>query len=264
MIAPYEELRHCNLPFLIAVSGSNGLQIQNMLKEDGQKVCFLKELAGEIEIDRVSFMREFCSFTHKEHMNSYFSFAEMDEEIAIFWGPDSPFFELFQRLDLSHVVELACGHGRHVPQYAHQAGKITLVDILNTNIMFCQERFRDRDNIRYYCNNGYNLSELKSESCTSLFSYDAVVHFEAMDIFEYLKDIYRVLVPGGYVLIHHSNYDSDYRASFDTGIHARSFMSKNLFAYLAYQLGFKIQDQRVIDWEEAKGLDCITLLKKPE
>lgn len=96
-----------------------------------------------------------------------------------------------------------------------------------------------------------------------MFCYDAMVHFEMMDIYEYLKDIYRVLVPGGMVLIHHSNYTADYKASFANTPHGRSFMSKDIFAYLAYRCGFEIISQQVINWG-VKDLDCISLIHKPE
>lgn len=39
-------------------------------------------------------------------------------------------------------------------------------------------------------------------------------------------------------------------------------MSKNIFAYLAYRIGFKILNQEIIDWYGEKQLDCITLLEK--
>ena len=162
-----------------------------------------------------------------------------------------------------NVIELACGRGRHVPHYLQKAGKVTLVDILEENISACKKRFVDEKNISYYCNNGYNLAELETGKYTSLFCYDAMVHFEMLDIYEYLKDIYRVLIPGGKVLIHHSNNTSDYKASFANAPNGRSFMSKDIFAYLAYRAGFEILEQEIIDWG-IKNLDCISLIQKPK
>ena len=42
------------------------------------------------------------------------------------------------------------------------------------------------DKVQYYRNNGFNLEQLPSEEYTALFSYDAMVHFEMIDIYEYL------------------------------------------------------------------------------
>lgn len=129
------------------------------------------------------------------------------------------------------------------------------------NIDICKEKFKGITKIDYYCNNGYNLNELNDSEYSALFTYDAMVHFEMMDIFEYLKDIYRVLRKGGMALFHHSNDTSNYKNSFSTAIGGRSYMSKDLFAYLAYRAGFEIVEQHVFDWS-AKDLDCVSLVSK--
>ena len=89
-----------------------------------------------------------------------------------------------------------------------------------------------------------------------------MVHFEMIDIYRYLKDIFRVLKPGGMALIHHSNNSDDYKASFTNSIYGRSFMSDKIFAYLAYRCGIEICNQKVIDWG-VENLDCISLIMKP-
>lgn len=114
----------------------------------------------------------------------------------------------------------------------------------------------------YYHNNGFNLEKLQDNSYTALFTYDSMVHFEMMDVKEYLQDIYRVLRRGGKALFHHSNYSADYKADFAHAPHARCFMNKDLFAYLANRVGFKILSQEVIDWYGISNLDCITLVEK--
>ncbi len=259
----YEEARKTGFPFLLAVADKGAMkEIEDIIREDGGSLYALDELSEVLKMDRVTFNREFCAFFHIHSMNAYFEAAESEKAIKCFWNETSPFYQMFQKLDLSNVIELACGRGRHVPQYREKAGAITLVDILNENIEFCRNRFKDRDNIAYYCNNGYNLQELSSDAYSALFSYDAVVHFEMMDIYEYLKDIFRVLKPGGQVLIHHSNYDGSYKASFGTSPSGRSFMNLKIFAYLAYRAGFEVEEQKEIDWG-IENLDGLTLLKKP-
>lgn len=137
-----------------------------------------------------------------------------------------------------------------------------LVDILSENIEYCKQRFGDKRNISYYCNNGFNLEELESNSYSALFTYDAMVHFELMDVYNYLQDIYRILEPGAYALFHHSNNTQDYRLSFENASHGRNYMSKDLFAYLAYRCGFEIINQKIINFVEPE-LDCISLIRKP-
>ena len=102
---------------------------------------------------------------------------------------------------------------------------------------------------------------LPDDHYTSLFTYDSMVHFELLDISNYLKETYRILRPGGKALFHHSNNDSDYKASYDDAVESRSFMSKNIFAYLAYRAGFEIEEQRIVDWVKPE-IDCLTLVVK--
>lgn len=122
-------------------------------------------------------------------------------------------------------------------------------------------RFSGADKISYVVNNGYDLSALPDDHYTSLFTYDSMVHFELLDISNYLKETYRILRPGGKALFHHSNNDSDYKASYDDAVESRSFMSKSIFAYLAYRAGFEIEEQRIVDWVKPE-IDCLTLVVK--
>lgn len=261
-VVSFEEACKYNVPFMVSPTDKNTrMEIIDKIEKSGHKWFNVDDISEVIGVDKVIFNREFCAFFHEDGMNGYFEAAEQKDSLDVFWGKKSMFVKMFNKLDLTSVIELACGRGRHVPEYAYKAKEVTLVDILEKNIEKCKERFKDYKNIRYYCNNGYNLEKLESNHYTALFCYDAMVHFEMMDIYEYLKDIHRVLAPGGMALIHHSNNTSDYKASFVNAPHGRSFMSKDIFAYLAYRCGFQIVEQREIDWE-IENLDCISLICK--
>lgn len=254
-----EELENQNVIFcLTLLDGKKREEIRNNLSN---KTCIdFSDLSTVLNIDRVKFNREFCAFYHIDEMDNYFKNAE--NELDIFWGEQSTFYKMFKKLELTNVIELGCGRGRHVTKYISSAKKITLVDILQKNIDFCKRRFEMYDNIFYYKNEGYDLSELETNGYTALFTYDAMVHFEMMDIYSYLLDIYRVLKKGGRALFHHSNYSYDYHADFSNAPHSRNFMSKDIFAYLAYRAGFKVIEQCVIDWSDTPQLDCLTLVEK--
>ena len=258
----YNQIEEDSFIFLISVIDTKTRKdIENMLIKDNRKLIELEELFDLFGFEnRVELNRAFVSFYHEFHMNEYFMNA--DESLDLFWNESSVFKKMFDKLDCSNIIELACGKGRHVPMYIEKANQITLVDILKNNIDYCQQRFKNHNNIQYYCNNGYNLNALESESYTSLFCYDSMVHFEMMDIYTYLQDIHRVLVSGGKVLIHHSNNSSDYRLNFSNGIHGRSYMSKDIFAHLAYKSGFIIDEQLIVDWGGEEKLDCLSLLIK--
>lgn len=262
-VVSYEEAKSVHLPFLISFANEElTKEVSQSVKADDCESYVFDEFWKILGEEQRVFLREWCAFHHAKHNNQYFQNAEKKEAIDVFWNESSPFYQRFKKLDLENVIELACGRGRHVPYYINQTGKVTLVDILEENMVICRERFKDKDNIIFYKNNGYNLEELPNDSYTALFTYDSMVHFEMMDIYEYLKDIYRVLKKDAKALFHHSNYVSDFTTCFMSNSHARCFMSKEIFAYLAYQIGFKVLDQETIDWDGVKNLDCITLLEK--
>lgn len=234
-------------------------EVEQKLSNDNIPTILISDLL-EKEKDVVSKNRNLVADYHVNLMDDYFDSAE--ETLDVFWNKDAYFRKYFDQLDLENVVELACGRGRHVPQYIEKAGHITLVDILEKNIEFCKERFKNFNKLSYYVNNGFDLRQISDESQTSLFSYDAVVHFEMLDIFNYLRETHRILRREGMALFHHSNNTESYKVSFETGKSGRSFMSAQLFAHLCNRAGLEIIEQKVISWGNHKNLDCITLVRK--
>lgn len=253
------------ITYLITVKDEEIIQFYRERLENRPYVVYenRRSLAKLLDLDITELNRNFCAYSHVNNMDDYFASAEEQSAMDVFWSEESWFKQLFNKLDDSNIIELACGRGRHVKQYVDHAGHVTLVDILQKNIDICKERFQYYTNIDYYKNNGYDLRDLKSENYTALFCYDAMVHFELLDISQYLKDIFRVLCKGGKALLHHSNYDAFYDAVCGNSVNGRAFMNYKIFAYLALQAGFRVSEQRILDWGgKDKQLDCITLLEK--
>jgi SAM-dependent methyltransferase len=186
----------------------------------------------------------------------------------LFWSDAHSFRPLFEQLDLSHVLELACGHGRHseylLAHYGLRLGSLVMMDILQSNVDYCKARLGQNGNLRVLVNNGIDFQPTPASSLTSIFCYDAMVHFDRRVVQSYLQDTARVLVPGGKALFHHSNYSFDPDCHFGTNPQARAFMSKGLFARYAERLGLEVLQQTVFDWGGEPGLDCLTLLAKSE
>lgn len=208
---------------------------------------------------------------HSEKISSYWKdspwYDRADQCLPYFWNQTSIFQIKFKHLNLEKVVELACGHGRHVPQYINNANQIILMDVNQENIDFCRDRFGENPKISYYKNSGSDFSQLSDSSVTSIFTYDAMVHFEVFDVYSYIKDAFRVLVPGGRILFHHSNNDAYPTRLWNENPHSRNFMSANLFSYFANRTGFKILSQDIMDWGSGEdrelNIDCLTLCEKP-
>lgn len=262
-VLSYNQAVKKRLPFLIGVGTNFSDEVRSLFQDNGEILYYddIFEFARKhLQISMDELNRDLCAYRHIDLMNDYFDDADSEENLNFFWG-DTECHKLFLEMDPSNIVELACGRGRHVPKYLPLANHVTLVDVLEKNIDICKNRFKNYDNISYYKNNGYDLSKLQDHTYTALFTYDAMVHFELMDIAKYLSESYRILKVGGMALFHHSNNHTDYRASFVNAPGGRSFMSKDIFAYLSYRAGFEIIEQKIIDWGVPE-LDCLTLVKK--
>jgi ubiquinone/menaquinone biosynthesis C-methylase UbiE len=193
-------------------------------------------------------------------------YDDAEKWLDVFWNNDTVFYKDFCQLDCANIVELACGHGRHVQKYQEKSKTITLVDMNQENIDFCKKRYSDNDKIKYMVNSGNNFKGIDSNSQTAVFTYDAMVHFELLDILEYLKESNRILIDGGKILFHHSNAAFSPEFSYHQKPHWRNFMSADIFAYLALRTGFIVLQQDIFSWGSgrnfAKDIDCLSLCQK--
>jgi ubiquinone/menaquinone biosynthesis C-methylase UbiE len=195
----------------------------------------------------------------------YYDLAEQQEALDVFWGNESPFKMMFDRLELESVVELACGHGRHSAQLLCRSpeSSLVLVDINANNVIHCRNRFAGSDNVKCYINSGSDIACCTPGFATAVFSYDAMVHFEYDDVAAYLREFYRVLRPGGRALLHHSNNTREPGKLYSECVHWRNFMSTQLFNHMAARAGLAVIDQKTLDWAGAAHLDAVTLLERP-
>jgi len=164
-------------------------------------------------------------------------------------------------IDYANTLDLACGRGRHSQMLATLAKHMVLVEVNPEYIAFCRERFAGKP-WDFVVNNGYDLAAVGDRSITFLYCYDAAVHFDLEIILAYIKEFRRVLVPGGFAFVHHSNVDAHPGIDFRLHPHWRNFMSKEIFAHLAIHNGLELIDQLVFDGcgPEAAS-DCFSLVR---
>lgn len=197
--------------------------------------------------------------------NCYYTQAEQESWLAPFWKDGSVFKKRFANLDLAYVTELACGHGRHATKYKDLANKIVLVDVNQSNIDFCRQRFANENS--YLLNNGADFTGLENNSVSAIFSYDAMVHFELLDVVNYIQDAFRILKPGGRFLFHHSNNTTCPGLAWDKQPGGRNFNSAQIVKHFSLITGFEVESQDLMDWDYkinmVKDLDCLTMLRKP-
>jgi ubiquinone/menaquinone biosynthesis C-methylase UbiE len=178
----------------------------------------------------------------------------------IFWNPAGRFRPLFDKMDLTAVLELSCGHGRHAEKVATMTQNLTLIDIFDANLDFCRGRLRAYPHIRYIKGNGYSLEPIESDSITAIYCYDSMVHFSPDLVENYLKEVSRVLQAGGMALFHHSNYAAPLDRHYGQNPHARNHMTKALFEAYSQQAGLKVVQSNVMSWGGVVDIDCITLV----
>ena len=116
----------------------------------------------------------------------------------------------------------------------------------------------------YFVNNGNDLPKIRDNSQDLVFSFDSFVHFHKNVIDDYLKEIFRVLKPGGKAYIHHSWLEggSDYSFQNYAG---RSTMDPTIFKSLVEKNNMSVIDQKQISFEplgEWDGTDNITIFEK--
>jgi SAM-dependent methyltransferase len=190
----------------------------------------------------------------------YYEQAESAAWLAPFWSPDGRFRPLFNQLDLTSVIDFACGHGRHTAQFLDRAGCVTLIDANATNIDACRKRFVRSSNVRREVNVGTQLP-CASKSYSAFFSYDALVHFEATDLIALLSEIARVLKPGGRALLHYSNYQHNPTGTYSDNPHWRNFFSEPMMLHFASRVGLHSLASMTFPWANESEADALTLLE---
>jgi ubiquinone/menaquinone biosynthesis C-methylase UbiE len=103
------------------------------------------------------------------------------------------------------ILEIAPGYGRWSDYLVHLSETYTGVDLAETCVKACKERFSTARNATFALNDGKSLPMISDASVDFVFSFDSLVHAEADVIESYLTELSRVFSPDGIGFIHHSN-----------------------------------------------------------
>ena len=159
---------------------------------------------------------------------------------------------------LQNSLEIGPGYGRFSRMFL--AWRLNyFLDILPE----CESKIKKLFNppqhkyIRFYTTNSTKCKEIPTNSCNFVFSWDTFTFFTQDHIEQYLKDIFRVVMPGGYCFIHYAD------CSFDKDLHEAkrgywNYNTKNEMLALIEKTGYK-----VIEMDQFKPGANFAIFQKP-
>lgn len=180
------------------------------------------------------------------------------------------------------VLELGPGHGRWTQYLKDLCDQLVLVDVAESCIDVCRERFRDAGHISYHVNDGRSLA-MVPERVDFVFSFDSLVHAEHDVLEAYLHQLADKLKPDGVAFLHHSNMGR-YRTAAALARRVpdrvrRALTRRRLlvnvyawraesttaegFAELCERAGLACVAQEKIPWEHGRGLTDVLSLVTP-
>lgn len=160
------------------------------------------------------------------------------------------------------VVEIGPGAGRWTGELLKHCSSYQGLDISATCVEVCQEKFGQDPKFRIGLTDGNSLPGVADRSVDLVWSFDVFVHINDTDVEAYLREIARVLKPGGRTVLHHGSAG---------GAHGgwRSNLTTAKMNELAAKHGLVVKSQ-IDGWQDggtfhAAGLyeDIITTLEKP-
>lgn len=108
-----------------------------------------------------------------------------------------------------------------------------------------------------------SLEGISDQSISFFITCDWMVQFDIEMIQAYLSEAFRVMAPGANGFFHYSNYLGTSGDDRRENLHARGFMSREIFDHCASNVRFSIIHSSTISWEGIPDLDGIALLRKP-
>jgi SAM-dependent methyltransferase len=162
------------------------------------------------------------------------------------------------------ILEIAPGFGRITQFLSILAGELIVVDLNPLCIEKTKEKLKNHV-LAYFVNDGKSIPKVRDNSQDLVFSFDSFVHMHANVTEEYVKEIYRVLKPGGQAFIHHSWLYGGAEES-TNNVAGRANMSPEQFKTFVENNNMEIVSQNAIQFEPLElwnGTDCISIFRKP-
>src|SRR4051812_3532337 len=200
-----------------------------------------------------------------------YDWSRRGDEWSDAWGGVSHHWwtTLFPRLQgyvpAGRVLEIAPGFGRWTHFLRDLCSELIIVDIAESAIAYCRERFAADRHISAHVNDGGSLPMVECGSIDLAFSFDSLVHAERDVMAAYLGELARVLTRDGVAFLHHSNMGAYARGTYDpNNIHWRATsVSATGIETLARTVGLSCVSQETVAWGNDDLLnDCFSVITR--
>ena len=172
-------------------------------------------------------------------------------------------FDIIKEFRGKKILEIAPGFGRITQFLSILASELIVIDLNPLCIQKTKEKMGHHV-LAYLVNDGKSLKGVRDNSQDLVFSFDSFVHMHANVTEEYVKEIHRVLKPGGHAFIHHSWIYLGSDNSFENSA-GRANMTPEIFKSFVENNDMEIVSQNQIKFNPLNGwdgTDCISFFRK--
>ncbi len=197
-------------------------------------------------------MRDDWNARAREDAGYYVAFGRRDQDEAGFFATATEVINglewelrrvpLAQRGDW-RALEIGCGPGRLMRPMSRHFVEIHGVDVSDEMIALAQEKLRDIPHAHAHATDGATLPQFADNFFNFVYSYAVFQHIPSREVvYEYLREIRRVLKPGGLARLQFNGLPHASESSYDTWAGARfssfeilEFTEANDFQVLALE-----------------------------
>lgn len=166
------------------------------------------------------------------------------------------------------VLEIGPGGGKYTEYLLRDCRHLVCVDVSSKMLRRIRKRFTDVTNLSSMKIDGISFNPFPPASVDFAFSFDAFVHLEPEDIYNYLVELKTVLKPGGKACIHTSNMLSKggwekFKGGYRLSLGGKRFVGK--FSRMTPEIMRKFLEDlhfSIIIMEELGELDLMTIFQR--
>jgi ubiquinone/menaquinone biosynthesis C-methylase UbiE len=185
-------------------------------------------------------MRDDWNARAREDAGYYVAFGRRDQDDAGFFATATEVINGLEwelrRVPLSErpswrALEIGCGPGRLMRPMARHFTEIHGVDVSDEMIGLAKEKLRDTPNAFPHAGDGSTLPQFEDDFFDFIYSYAVFQHIPSRDVvYQYLREIRRVLKPGGLVRLQFNGLPRVADGDYDTWAGAR-FSSTDILEF---------------------------------